>query len=164
MLAQIEALDSVDEAWMSQDGTIVVLVPATSVPLDAPAIETMLSETGDAPTQLVGVNLTTALGLFAERDGWVRAGSAEVLTAEEAVRVAARLRARVEAAVAISDDAGDAMEAVIRRRFVEAVASGDWDGQFRATMDECAAFLSADGLAALEQAIALGIEPQPGEK
>ena len=164
MLAQIEALDSVDEVWMSQDGTLVVLVPTRSVPLETSAIETMLQETGDSPKELVGVNRTTALGLFAERDGWVRAGSAEVLTAEEAVRVAARLRARVDAATVIPDESGDALEAVIRRRFVEAVASGDWDGQIRATMDECASFLSADGLAALEQAIAMGVEPQLGER
>ena len=74
------------------------------------------------------------------------------------------IRTRVEAVVPIGDESGDTMEAILRRRFVEAVDTGDWEGQVRATLEECGTFLSPQEVAALEQAIALGMEPQPGEK
>jgi hypothetical protein len=155
VLAHIEEQDGVAEAWMSRDGTLVVVVPDRGQVPDAAAIRAMLADGGDAYA-LDGTNRDTVLAMFADHATWVRAHSADALSAEEAVVVARRIASRVAAHATLGEEDRNALEAIVRRRFT----TGALDA---GTVEEAARFLDEGGVAALQDALAQGVAPLPGE-
>ena len=158
MLAQIEEFEGVKEAWMSRDGTMIVVVPNAGSD-EAPAIEEILKKGKTKPVRLEGLNFDTVLEMFAERKDWVRAGSTDALTAEEAVQVARRIAARVHAQVPLDEEARNNLEMLLRRTFVDELP--DWEAR---VLKDAEVILTPDALAALKTSLSQGNSPLEGEK
>lgn len=158
MLAHIEALPEVDEAWMSRDGTMVLVRARADV---STQVEALLSEAGDRPARLTGVNYETVMELY-DPDTWVRANTADALSAEEAIIVAARISNRVED---LSEADRLAVAELVQRAFAAAIEGDgrspeEWVDH---VVEEAAAFLDEAERRRLRAALEAGVGPLEGE-
>lgn len=143
---------------MSRDGTIVMVRAAGDV---SARVEGLLREAGDRPVRLEGVNHETALELH-DPETWVRANTADALSAEEGTIVAARIAARVED---LSQEQREAVEALVRQAFAAAL---EGDGRspeewVEHVVSESRRFLSEAEAERLRAALEQGIGPVEGE-
>lgn len=167
MLARIEEVAWVEEAWLSRDGNMLVVVPRAGATTDD-SVAALVEEAGRHAVLLADINRDTVLAMFEQRDGWVRAGTAGDLTAEEAGRVAERVARRAEAAAPLAAEDRAALVALIRDQFYAAYAPGGGAKPSSADLSrgivaEAGAFLEPPQVAALEAALAAGFRPLEGE-
>ena len=165
MLAQIESVAWVAEAWLSRDGNLLVVIPRSGATPGA-EVTTFVVEAGRPAVLLTGINRDTVLGLFADRTTWLRAEDLAALTAEEAKRVALRVIGRIEPP--LSEPLRATLTEIVRMRFYEVYAPAE-DGSVRsgdptgAIVADAGAILDAPTLEALKQAIGRGYGPEEGE-
>lgn len=164
MLARIEAIPGVDEAWISPDGAFVVVLPRPAADVEG-EIQALLKAERDEVFRLEGTNLATVLDLFeAERRDWIRgAADTKKLTRIEADIVGERIAGRVAAEVALPPRDRKTIAAVVADRFYRAVVLGE-DALDPATLPASIRDLAPETRAALDAAVAKGFRPLDGER
>lgn len=135
------------------------------------AIQSLAKQHKLTVQELKGANRTAALKDFSAGVGWYRGAEVDRLSAEEAGIIAARLVRRMKAKTTLTDEQGRALEAAFANVFQHCFIRGSTK-RVKTRQEEIESevlkaarvHLDAQGIAALQQALALGYRPLPNEK
>ena len=172
ILAEIEGGGSVREAWLNRQGTVLVVVWAglSENRAGTERVMSILRKRGLKATELEGSDLRQAIATFKSGHGWHRAMEVDRLSEEEAAVIAARLVRRLSGKVTLTRDQAnrltEAMSNACVRILTNAVpttVSERLDEISLAVRVAGRELLDDSGLAALEEVVAFGHRPLPGE-
>ncbi|MBS0657758.1 MAG: hypothetical protein JSR82_05855 [Verrucomicrobia bacterium] len=171
VLLRLERQPHVSEAWLDRPGTALAVITSEylSVGTRSQVVRALQQEIGPGATLMEGPGRKRALRSFAARKGWYRGAEVDSLSIEEAVINATRLVRRIETKVTVPKTEGAALKngfaAALKRQFTQASATAETDAICREELLKVAqAHLDAAGVAAIQNAIALGYRPKPNER
>lgn len=172
ILSELEGEGSVREAWLNRKGTVLAVVWAGR-PENQAGIEramSILRNRGLKATKLEGSDLHQAIATFGSGHDWHRAIELDRLSEEEAGVIAARLVRRLGGKVTLKRDQAnrliEAMSEACARILTNADATTVAERLDRISSAVRVAgreLLDDSGRAALEEVVALGHRPLPGE-
>ena len=116
MLARLEKLPGIREAWLSWDGLILVVIPQSGADPTS-AIDLAFGNGYARQHGLDGMEREAALRSFGSGQRWVRSTSAHLLSADEARIVADRIVSWVSRRVVLSPAAAARLHEAVRRCF-----------------------------------------------
>lgn len=172
ILTEIEREGSVREAWLNRKGTVLAVVWAGGSENRAGTerVMSILRNRGLNASKLEGSDLHQAIATLGPGHDWHRAMELDRLSEEEAGVIAARLVRRLGEKVTLTRDQAnrltEAMSEACARILTDAAAttlSERLDQISSATRVAGRDLLDHSGLAALEEVVALGHRPLPGE-
>jgi len=172
ILLEIERDGPVREAWLNRKATVLAVVWAgrSETRAGTERVVSILRHRSLNATKLEGSGLRQAIATFGPRHDWYRATDLDRLSEEEAGVIAARLVRRLGGKVSLTRDQEnrliEAMSEACVRILTNATAttlSERSDEISSAVRIAGRDLLDDSGLAALEEVVALGHRPLPGE-
>ena len=172
ILSEIEGEGSVREAWLNRKGTVLAVVWAgrSENQIGTERVMSILRNRGLKATKLEVSGLHEAIANFDPGNDWHRAMELDRLSEEEAGVIAARLVHRLSGKVTLTRDQADrlieAMSEACARILTNAAAttvSERLDQISSAVRVVGRELLDESAVAALEEVVALGHRPLPGE-
>ena len=172
ILLELEGERSVREAWLNRQGTVLAVVWA-GLSENGAGTELVMSifhKRGLKATELDGGDLRQAIATFKSGHGWHRAMEVDRLSEEEAVVIAARLVRRLSGKVKLTRDQANRLTEALSEACV-VILTNAAPTTVSERLDEISLavrvvgrkLLDDSGLAALEEVVALGHRPLPGE-
>ena len=172
ILSELEGEISIREAWLNRQGTVLAVVWTgwSENRAGTELVRSIFHMRGLKATELEGSNLRQAIATFKSGHGWHRAMEVDRLSEEEAVVIAARLVRRLSEKVNLTGDQAkrltEAMSeacVVILTNAAPTTVSERLDEISLAVRVAGRKLLDDSGLTALEEVVALGHRPLPGE-
>lgn len=174
ILRKLEDSAAIEEAWLNRAGTQMAVVwsePRSSRERRS-TIKSVLADWDLKGTELTGHEHAQAMRGFKAEGAWHRADAVDRLSEEEAGIIAARFIRRMQAKTPLSDDKAAMLRSEITKTLkARFVGSPTLTQRMRTVEEEREAFLaSAAGylntteVAALRDAVALGLRPMAGEE
>jgi hypothetical protein len=174
ILRELERNPAVGEAWLNRPGTVIAVLWAkdSSVTERAEAIAATAKTSDLSILEVSDDQRKTALKEFKVKANWYRSSEVDRLSEEEADIIAARLVRRVEAKISLSREQAEALRKALAKAFknyvigtreksIGSLSTGSLEEEF---LSAGRGHLREEGVAALKQALALGIRPLSGEK
>lgn len=165
VLLSLTASSRVAGAWLNEAGTrLAIAWKAGSSPLTVDQLDAILDPLGVA-VQPVAPEARELLASFHGSAGWYDAGAVDRLSEREAGIIAARLVKRLAARASVDREQQARLRAELESAIRSRLTQGGGDQWFR---DEVLAtakpLIDATALSALEEVVALGYRPLPGEE
>lgn len=161
---------SVAEAWLNRTGTLLAVAGKITYPRSV-FVRSLLERHGLTATALRGEERAKALACFLSGAGWYRRTEADRLSEQEAEIISARFVRRLRAKLPLSEDRAEMLRAaftavcfheLVAHPAKPELARREWIT--REIMEAGRRYLDAKELAALQEVVAAGYRPLPGEE
>lgn len=169
ILKELEQQESVSQAWLNREGTILAVVwdARSSRKLREQVVSSTCDRETLTVTELKSDEFQRTFQSFTSGVGWYRAASVDRLSEREAEVIVDRLIRRTKARVSLSDEKVGQMKSVLSTICKEQLidkTKKDRKILEAELLEPVRNLLSEEEAAALKEAIALGFRPLPDEK